>query len=75
MEVWWYQSPSKCDLVYSLDISNPFRLMWPTRGNFLRDVYAGCLVYAGTDTLTAYISDWLKGTHVSFEVRKARGIL
>lgn len=68
MVIWRYKGPGNCNPVYSLDIANPLGHMWATRVNFIRGVYVGCLVFTRRDTLTAYVSNWLTGTHVSFDV-------
>lgn len=68
MVIWRYKGPDDCNPVYSLDIANPLGYTWATRVNFIRGVYVGCLVYTRIGTLTAYVSDWLTGAHVSFDV-------
>jgi len=75
MVIWRYKGPGICDPVYSLYIANPLGYTWATRVNFIRGVYAGCLVYTREDILTAYVSNWLTGTHISFEVRTVRNSL
>lgn len=72
MVIWRYKGPGNCNPAYSLDIANPLGYMWATRVNFIRGVYAGCLVYSRRSILTAYVSDWLTGVHVSFEVSMVR---
>jgi len=75
MVIWRYKGPGICNPVYSLDISNPLGYMWATRVNLIRGVYAGCLVYTWQGILTAYVSNWLTGTHISFEVHTVRNSL
>jgi len=72
MDIWRYKSPTNCDLVYSIAVANPLGLGWVTRGNFLRDVYCGCVVLTTTNILTAYIANWLTGRHVSFEIKMVK---
>lgn len=58
--------------MYSPGISNSLGHSWATRSNLIRGVYAGYVVYTRTGILTAYVSNWLMGTHVSFEVGMVR---
>jgi hypothetical protein len=72
MDIWRYKSPADCNLVYSVAVSNPLGLTWGTRGNFIRNVYCGCVVLSALNVLTAYISNWLAGTHVSFSIEMVK---
>ena len=75
MAICRYKGPGNCDFVYSLDIANPLGHTCATRANFVRGVYAGCVVNIGKATLIAAVSNWLTGMHVLFEVMKARNSL
>lgn len=72
MDIWRYKSPTDCDLAYSITVANPLGISWATRGNFLRDVYCGCVVLTTTNILTAYISNWLTGKHVLFDIKMVK---
>ena len=72
MDIWRYKGPNDCDLVYSITTRNPLGISWGTRGNFLRDVYCGCVVLTTADTLTAYISNWETGKHVIFDTKMVK---
>ena len=67
MVIWRYKGPGDCNPVYSLDVANPLGFTFATRVNFIRGAYVGCLVYTRIGTLTAYVANWLTGTHVSFD--------
>lgn len=68
MDIWRYKGSGKCTRVYSLDISHISREI---HASFIHGVYAGCLGDTLT-TRTIAISNWLTGTHVSFEVEKVQ---
>jgi hypothetical protein len=73
MVIWRYNRPGNCNLVYSLDVANTFGYASATCVTFIRSVYAGCLVDAGNDTLTVYVSNWLVRSYISFKVNKVIG--
>jgi len=77
MAIWRYKGPGNCNSVYSLDLPNPLGYTWTTRVALIRGIYVGCLVYTGCirGTLTAAVSNWLAGVHISFDVKKVRSSL
>ena len=77
MEIWRYKGSGNCSPVYSLDIVDTslhaldMDDMYPhppvAHGGFIRGVYAGRLCH---NAQAISVSNWLAGTHVSFEVNK-----
>ena len=79
MEIWRYKGSGNCSHVYSLDTVDPSPHAldvhdmdsYPpvVHGGFIRGVYAGRL---GRNAKAISVSNWLAGTHVSFEVNKVK---
>ena len=75
MAIWRYKGPGNCNCVYSLDVANPLVYRLAVLANIIRGVYAACMVYKTGGILTAAVSHWVTGMHVSFEVKEVRNSL
>jgi len=74
MDIWRYRGPDVCELAVTVNIPPPFGVHWHVRGNYIRGVYAACVIYMNWDMLVMYLVNWLDGSQFSFKIKTVRTI-
>ena len=74
MDVRRYRGPDVCELAVTVIIPLPVGVLWRVRGNYIRGVYAACLIYSGCDMFIVYLVNWLEESQFSFKFKAVRTI-